>query len=165
MKRKKPHHFSANIRNVSGNNKIPLFFRAFALRGSAAPPAVAREPRGAPVCGARGALRAVLCRAVTNRVEPSRAVPSRSRRPDPLTKRLLIAVGWVLGGRSAHASPFQAIVPQQSLILFTARGLWIYARFPSANDMRRDPLQLLLKCIRDIGSAERDGPCLSPGEN
>lgn len=70
-----------------------------------------------------------------------------------------------LGGRFARVLSFQAIVPKQSLILFTARGPWIYARFPSANDMRRDPLQLLLKCIRDIGSAERDGPSLSPGEN
>lgn len=114
--------------------------------------------RGTPGCGAGGARRAVPCRA-----PPCQPCPTA--RTPPLTKRRVIAAGWVLGGRSAHASAFQAIVPRQSLILFTARGLWIYARFPSANDMRRDPLQLLLKCIRDIGSAERDGPCLSPGEN
>lgn len=119
-------------------------------------------PRGCGAGEGYAALRTVPCCAAPCRAVPSCASPAWT---PALTKRRLIAAGWVLGGRSAHALPFQAIVRQQSLILFTARGLWIYARFPSANDMRRDPLQLLLKCIRDIGSAERDGPCLSPGEN
>lgn len=136
--KKKP-SFLSKRQECERQQHDPIIFRALALRGSQ-PPACPPPPRGAPE----------RC--------PTARTPA-------LPERRVIAAGWVLGGRSAHASPFQAIVPRQSLILFAARGLWIYARFPSANDMRRDPSQLLLKCIRDIGSAERDGPCLSPGEN
>lgn len=74
MKRKKPHHFSANIRNVSGNNKIPLFFRAFALRGSAAPGGGPRTSGCSSLRGQGGPP----SRAVPSRDEPCGAEPSRA---------------------------------------------------------------------------------------
>lgn len=40
--------------------------------------------------------------------------------------------------------------------------LWLLLH---ANDMRWDPSQLLLKCIRGSRSAERDRPSLCLGEN
>jgi len=77
MKRKKPIISQQTPGMWAATTKSHYFSKR--LRSEARwPPVAAREPRGAPGCGAGGAPRAVLCRSVTNRDEPCRVEPCRA---------------------------------------------------------------------------------------
>lgn len=144
---------------LSKHRSLPLFSREGG--GQTAPP----PPRGKAPCSQHSAH--PQSRAQTS-PEGSRLGAPRSEarplRPRVDKAPLILAAGWVLGGLRTRL-PFPSRRTKGKFDFVPSKGslnLWLLL---DANDMRWDPSQLLLKCIRGRHSAERDSPSLCLGEN